>query len=137
MITITDYAGKWSTSPDWGTIQQINASELLRRVNLLLDELSKRGVIAKKNPITGCLVGGESFGGFRPLSCPIGAPNSAHKQGEAVDIYDPDNKLDDYITAHPELLVQFDLYREHPTATLHWLHLSIRAPKSGNRTFLP
>ena len=137
MITITDYAGKWGNSTDWGTVQQINASELLRRVNLLLDALAARGVVAKKNPITGCLVGGESFGGFRPLSCPIGAPNSAHKQGEAVDVYDPDNKLDDYISEHQDLLPKFDLYREHPTATNHWLHLSIRKPGSGNRTFYP
>jgi hypothetical protein len=52
-----------------------------------------------------------------------------------VDIFDPYNHIDDWITRN--VLLKFDLYREHPDCTENWLHLSTRAPKSGTRTFLP
>jgi hypothetical protein len=53
----------------------------------------------------------------------------------AVDIYDPQNKLDDYLT--DEILTKFDLYREAPESTLGWCHLGTRMPGSGHRTFKP
>lgn len=137
MITQEQYIGKWQADFAASAIHAVNAAELLRRVNALFDHLALSGVRPKTNPITGCAIGGETLGGFRPHECPIGSPSSAHKTGEAIDIYDPLNELDSYITKNPDLLVKFDLYREHPMSTNHWMHLSIRKPDSGNRTFMP
>lgn len=137
MITMEQYAGKWGDEFNASVVYPVNAQILLNQVNAILDHLESEGCEVKTNPITGCWVGGESFGGFRPQSCPIGAPASAHKTGEAIDIYDPLNELDNFITKNPELLVRFGLYREHPDATPHWLHLTTRAPHSGNRSFYP
>lgn len=137
MISLTQYSGKWGEEFASNPSYAVNACKLLDQVNSLLDYLETQGCELKTNPITGCLIGGESYGGFRPQSCPIGAPLSAHKTGEAVDIFDPLNTLDNFITKNPELLVRFGLYREAPEATAHWCHLSTRAPHSGNRTFFP
>ena len=135
MITIKDYFGKWMTNKDVTDPVRENAKELIARVNMLLDWYRKTGGELHYNPCTGNCVSGETFGGFRPQFCTIGAPASAHKTGMAVDVYDPDGKLDDWIT--DSILETVNLYREAPSATAGWTHLSIRAPKSGKRSFLP
>lgn len=66
-----------------------------------------------------------------------GAPNSAHATGEAVDLRDPEGKLDEFILANPWLLQRYDLYLEDPSRTRGWSHLSIRPTKSGKRIFMP
>lgn len=133
MITLDEYFGKWK-----GTEEQIhNAVILLGRVNKLHDHLVSKGVTFPYNPVTKSLVSGEKYGGFRPQSCPIGAPQSAHKDGKAIDLYDPLNEIDDAILADPDILVQFDLYIEHPEATDTWSHWSSKPPKSGKRIFYP
>ncbi len=95
------------------------------------------GVVFPDNPATKSGVSGQTFGGFRPQSCTQGASNSAHKEGQAVDRYDPGNKIDDWLMAHPDSLVRHDLYIEHPSATAGWSHWGTRAPKSGKRVFYP
>lgn len=135
MITLEQYAGKWITDKDFTTERQNNASTLLRQVNLLLSAAERADIELKINPVTGSLVSGQEYGGFRPQYCTIGAPLSSHKAGMAVDIYDPDNKLDAWI--NDAILTQYLLYREHPDYTKNWCHLSTRAPKSGRRTFIP
>jgi hypothetical protein len=109
-----------------------NAMKLLGLVNELLAACPFELPV---NPHTDCLVSGQRFGGWRPPSCVIGAPNSAHKTGEAVDVHDPGDRLDAWLT--DELLKKHDLYREHPDATHGWCHLTTRAPRSGRRTFKP
>lgn len=136
MITLAQYVGLHSKSPDWTSERQANAAILLARVNKLMTE-AQSFVKFPINHMTGSQVGGETMGGFRPQSCPIGAPMSAHKTGEAVDLFDPLNEIDGWIDKNQDVLVRYDLYREHPTATNHWCHLSTRSPKSGNRTFYP
>jgi len=137
MITIGEYVGIWHDSVDWTPDKQTNAQELLRRVNGLLKEYEIQGGILQINQKTRSQVSGETYGGFRPLSCPIGASKSSHKLGMAVDVYDPMNLLDVWIDKNPKVLDEFDLYREHPSATQHWCHLGSKAPKSGKRTFFP
>ena len=135
-ITLAAYVGPHSASPDWTTERQLNARELLAFVNALLEQLqSELGVALHVNPATGSCVSGQTFGGFRPQSCLQGAPNSSHKEGQGVDVYDPANEIDSVIT--DVLLEQFNLYREAPSATNGWCHLTTRAPHSGHRTFLP
>ena len=116
--------------------QEKNAIELLDRVNSLLYEYTYQ--TGKELPInvhTGNLISGLTEGGFRLPECSLGAYNSAHKQGQAVDVYDPHELLDDWVT--DEILVKFNLYREHPSKTEGWLHVSSRPTISGKRTFFP
>jgi len=138
MITIAQYVGIHSASPDWTPVRQANAVILIDKLNALLDELAiTHGYSVAINPRTNSIVSGETFGGFRPQSCPIGASNSAHKTGQAVDIFDPNETLDTILTKYPEYLLKYDLYRESPGSTLSWCHLQTRKTLSGKRTFLP
>ena len=135
MLLIEDYVGPHSKSPDWTPTRIDNAVQLLQRVNALVATLKQQGVTFKANPNTGTLVSGKTYGGFRPQNCPQGAPNSSHKTGSGIDLYDPKNEIDAAIT--DALLEEFHLYREHPDATKSWVHLTTRAPGSGRRSFLP
>lgn len=134
-ISLEDYFGPWATSVD-ATVERIdNAERLLEKVNTLLAAAESDGVPVRVNPNTNSRVSGEKYGGFRPQDCPQGAPHSSHKDGCGVDVFDPINELDMWLT--DDKLEKFGLYREAPTATPHWCHLTDRAPHSGRRTFLP
>lgn len=135
MITPDQYFGPHEQSPDATEEVRAAAQSLLTRVNALLDRAVTEDVAIETNPGTGSQVGGSGNGGFRPQDCPIGAPHSSHKLGRAVDVYDPHNALDDWLT--DEILEEFGLYREAPQSTIHWCHLTDRAPGSGHRTFNP
>ena len=133
-IDLEDYFGRFLHHPDATPERVHNADVLLLAVNALLEDAVAHGVSLLLNPKTSTYVGGEIYGGFRPQSCSIGAPNSAHKTGEAVDVYDASG-LDKWIT--DEDLEAHGLYREHPDHTAGWLHVTTRAPRSGRRTFIP
>lgn len=135
MISIDEYFAGYPRHPEIGIGMKANAYEMLKKVNALLDWAESEGWIPQINPATGTQVSGKTDGGWRPQSCPTGAPNSAHKQARAVDIFDPDNSLDSLIT--DDVLEDFGLYREAPEATHGWCHLTDRAPASGRRTFNP
>lgn len=135
MLTMAAYAGKWLAHPDFTKPYQNNAATLIKNVSLLLNAAERAGVVIPTNPATGSQVSGEQYGGFRPQACPIGAPQSAHKTGMAVDVYDPENKLDAWI--NDGILTQYQLYREAPESTPGWCHLTTRPPRSGRRTFKP
>ncbi len=112
------------------------AMDLLTRVNALLDEYTEAtGKPVLINRFTGSQISGATEGGFRLPTCTQGATNSSHKEAKAVDVYDPDEGLDNWITR--AILVKYDLYREHPDYTHGWCHLTTRQPKSGTRTFIP
>lgn len=135
MITLDDYFGKWLFCDDATAECKDNAALLLYRVNQLLDTAVADGVTLLSNPITNSQVSGSTYGGFRPQSCPQGAPTSSHKEGMGVDIYDPYGDLDKWLT--DETLERFGLYREAPSTTDSWCHLTTRPPRSGHRTFFP
>ncbi|MFA6040272.1 MAG: hypothetical protein WC733_02095 [Methylophilus sp.] len=137
MITVEQYAGIWKHHEDWNGACQHSAELLLDRVNRLIADFVNDGYTVEINQKTKTQISGEVYGGFRPQDCPIGAKSSSHKLAMAVDVYDPYNKLDLWLDKHPEKLVEYDLYREHPSATQRWTHLSIKSPRSGKRTFLP
>lgn len=120
--------------------QDVEADLLLRQVNMLLTEaVAKKVYTMDVCPNTGTQIsgskGGSGDGGFRLAESTTGAAKSSHKEAKAVDVYDPQDKLDRWIT--DELLSHYGLYREAPTKTPGWCHLTTRPPKSGNRTFLP
>ena len=135
MITLKQYLGKWESDTNPSII--LSANDLLEKVNALMAHMESEGVEFKINPITKSKISGETYGGFRPQSCTQGAAKSAHKVGMAVDIYDPDNKIDAWLLAHADRLDEYDLYFEHPNDTNTWSHWGTREPKSGNRFFHP
>jgi len=137
MITLDDYVGPHSKSPDWTDDRRKNAIKLLIAVAELEAYMALDGVIFPRNPATGTSVSGQRYGGFRPKSCAIGAERSAHKEGLAVDIFDPVNEIDTWLMANQDKLALCGAYIEHPDATNKWAHISILAPKSGKRIFYP
>jgi hypothetical protein len=137
MISLSDYVGPHSHSADWNDTRRANAEALLPPVNDLLAQAVADGVKLHTNPATGSYVSGQTMGGFRPQSCTQGAPGSSHKQGMAVDIYDPLHKLAPWCLANLDVLEALGLYMEHPDATSTWCHLTTRAPHSGRRAFFP
>ena len=115
-----------------------NAEILLGRVNLLLKVFeTTANCKIETNPKTSNNISGNlnGDGGFRLQDSKTGSSKSSHKEGRAVDIYDNSGRLDAWIT--DEILQEYSLYREHPSATIHWCHLTTRAPASQNRTFYP
>lgn len=120
--------------------EDANAQHMLESVNELIDEAVAAGAFIRKTcPNTGSEIsgskGGTGDGGFRLPTSTTGSATSSHKEAKAVDIYDPGESLDDWLT--DEKLEEYALYREHPDSTPGWCHLTTRAPGSGNRTFHP
>ena len=137
MITVEEYFGPHKGHKDATDERVENAKRLLLKCAALETEMFDMGVEFPINPTTKSGVSGTTYGGFRPQDCPIGAPNSAHKLGLAVDRYDPLGKIDKWLLEHPEKLRKHGIYIEHPTATSGWSHWSSKAPKSGNYIFYP
>ena len=137
LITLEQYVGTWKDSPDWTSERQTAAIFLLSKVSDLEAEMIADGVVFPDNPKTGSGVSGEVYGGFRPQSCPIGKTNSHHKEGQAVDRYDPDNRIDMWCMAHQPRLREYWIFIEHPDSTPHWSHWQSIAPSSGKTVFRP
>lgn len=137
MITLTQYAGPHRTHPDWTPARQLNAQTLLARSWALEAEMAAAGVVFPDNPATKSGISGQTFGGFRPQSCPIGAPNSHHKEGRGLDRYDPRGEIDAWCMANQARLERHGIWLEHPDATPGWSHWQSAAPRSGNRVYRP
>lgn len=109
-------------------------------VNKLLAQAVGYGVdLTHKHPQTGTLVAS----GWRPpainSATPNAAPNSKHMTGQALDVYDPDGELDDWLMTGEgqAALTALGLWLEHPSATRGWSHLQTIPPRSGRRVFWP
>lgn len=137
MISLQDYFGKWWDHPDVTEERKANAERLLACCEKLELIALADGVTFPDNPVTGSGVSGQTYGGFRPQDCPQGAPNSSHKEGLAVDRYDPSEAIDEWCLANLDELEQCGIYIEAPSKTVRWSHWTIRPPKSGKRVFLP
>ena len=137
MITLTEYVGPHFDCDDWTDECQDNADRLLDACADLQRAMEDAGVHFPTNPITGSGISGQTYGGFRPQTCRQGAPNSSHKEGLAVDLYDPKGEIDAFLMKHLEWLVTYGIYIEHPSATTHWSHWSIKPPRSGLHVFHP
>ena len=136
MITLDQYFGSKEHTAD----QRQCAIELLNCVNALLDEAHDAGVYDYEiDQDTGTQIsgskGGSGDGGFRLPTSTTGSAKSSHKDAKGVDVFDPQGRLDKWITR--TILVKHRLYREHPDKTVGWAHLTTRCPGSGCRTFLP
>lgn len=140
MITPEQYFGKHIDSPDVTDTRKANAMRLIVAVNRLMNIANEDGVEFPVNPKTGSQVSGETYGGFRPQDCPIGAMHSSHKEGLAIDIYDPHGRIDAWCMGNSGVggdLEQNGIYIEHPDATKGWSHWTTKRPGSGRRVFYP
>lgn len=159
MFTKIDYVGPWAESPDWNKDRQDNCEVLIARCTKLEAVMLAAGVEFPSHPHGGQLhprvdqISGETYGGFRPQDCPIGAPHSSHKEAKGGDRYDPDEEIDNWLLDNydenvkagtPEFsaLAQCGIYIEHPTKTPGWSHWAIKlqdsdSPRSGNHVFYP
>lgn len=136
-ITLEQYAGPHSESPDFNAQRQFNAVKFLEKCDALQAEMEADGVEFPINPKTGTNVSGTTFGGFRPQDCPQGAPKSSHKEARGVDRYDPREAIDKWCMSHQDRLSAHGIYIEHPTKTIGWSHWTDRAPPSGKQVFYP
>lgn len=134
MITITDYFSGYANHPGITDQHVAAADALLARVNALLVEAVSDGVRLTRHPVTQSYISTDD-GGWRPRDSHVGAWNSSHKAGAGIDVADRDGELDEWLT--DEILERHGLYREHPSATRRWCHLTTRAPRSGRRSFYP
>ena len=137
IISIPDYFGNFSDSPDVTAEVMAAAMDFLPLVNDLLQVCIDGGVVLEVNPRTKTYVAGETYGGFRPSTCPQGAPASSHKVGRGIDIYDPHNELDGFLMLHQKLLKDRELFIEAPESTPRWTHITNRPPNSGKTVFNP
>jgi hypothetical protein len=92
--------------------------------------------------------GGSGDGGFRLPTATTGMGNSSHKDALGVDDSDQQDEfdawLDQFEVPMPNgdaggntKLEEYGLYREHPSKTQTWVHLTTRPPGSKKRTFMP
>lgn len=137
MITLEEYIGPHYASPDLTPERIANAVRLLASCSELERVMRIYGVEFPASPVTHCGVSGQTLGGFRPQSCTIGAPRSNHKEGLAVDRYDPKGHIDAWCTANLGKLEECGIWLESPTKTQGWSHWQCVGPKSGRRVFLP
>jgi hypothetical protein len=141
MITIADYwMGRDAKYPLAMTLDiDKHARLMVELANSLITRLVAAGIQLKTNPTTGTIVSS----GWRPPAVNSGTPgaavNSKHMTGQAVDLYDPDGDIDDWLMteAGQSALTQIGLWMEHPSATKGWSHVQSLPPRSGRRVFFP
>jgi hypothetical protein len=108
-------------------------------VNQLLQSAQADGVTLERNPKTGTIVSS----GWRPpevnAATAGAAPRSHHMTGRAIDVFDPDGDLDDWLMTDlgQSELTRIGLWMEHPACTKSWSHLQTVPPRSGKRVFWP
>ena len=93
-----------------------NATALLEKVNNLLKDLKIDKVSVSS--------------GFRPSEVNAGIANAAkkslHMTGQAVDLVDPDGKLDALIESRDDLKKKYGLWQEKKEFTKGWCHLDVK-----------
>lgn len=138
MITLDDYLGPYRHNADVTPARIDAALALLDKVNEAILLAENDGIVFPVNSATRNLVGGSGNGGFRPQDCAIGAPGSTHKQGHAVDIFDPARKLAAWTCLNKDRLIGVGILAvENPMWTRSWAHWSDVPVKSGNFLFVP
>lgn len=65
------------------------------------------------------------------------ALHSKHLSCQAIDLSDPDGKLDDFCLKNQDVLAKIGLWLEDPKSTPGWTHVQVVAPGSGHRVFIP
>lgn len=137
-IILSDYwMGRDSKYPmEMNPAIESNALTLLALVNKLLEYCP---VALDLHPVNKSYVSS----GWRPPTVNANTPNAAtkskHMTGQAIDLYDPEGDLDNWLMSQDgqRKLVELGLWMEHPSATKGWSHLQSIPPNSKNRVFYP
>ena len=139
MISKKDYLGIYANCADITPTVEANIYRLLSKVNALIQAATLNKIPTPINIKTRNQISGEANGGFRPQDCKVGAPNSLHKQGLAIDLYDPTGALDNWVNEpkQAKLIESLGLYFEHKDYTQGWVHVQLNPPKSGKRFYIP
>jgi hypothetical protein len=139
IITLEQYAGPYLAHVDLTLERRSAAIDLLGAVNAVLAMAEADGVEFERNPNTRTLISGNGNGGFRPQACPIGAANSAHKQGQGIDIAEVlGRRFARWCLANQTRLQQAGIRAmEDPRWTPLWVHLQTRSTSSGRFVFIP
>jgi hypothetical protein len=140
-ITLGDYLmGRDAIYPDDFTLAVMaNAEKTVKLVNSLLAVMESEGMKLEAHPVSQSLVSS----GWRPpqinRQVKGAAPKSKHMTGEAVDLYDPEGDIDNFLMSGQgqRVLASLGLYIEHPSATKSWSHIQIVPPRSQQRVFYP
>lgn len=133
-ISLSDYltaSGKYPDRehhPELTNELKANAIKLLDKVNAFLTELGIASVTVSS--------------GFRPSAVNASTPGSAkvslHMSCRAIDISDPDGKLDALIESRDDLKKKYGLWQEDKASTKGWAHLDDRdRGKRAKNTFIP
>lgn len=141
MITVDDYfMGRRQQHPLALTPAiEREAYRTATLVSQLLTQAQSYGVTMDRHPVTKTLVSS----GWRPPAVNAAtsgaAVNSKHMTGQALDVYDPDGDLDEWLMTGEgqAAMTALGLWHEHPSATKGWAHLQTVPPRSGRRTFYP
>lgn len=141
MITVADYfMGRREKYPTaLSPSIEREAYRTVELANKLLAQAVTFGVSVDLHPVNKSPVSS----GWRPPavnSATAGAAvNSKHMTGQAIDIYDPDGDLDEWLMTGEgqAAMTALGLWHEHPSATKGWAHLQTIPPRSGRRTFYP
>jgi hypothetical protein len=140
-ITLGDYLqGRDAIYPEDFTLAVMaNAEKTVAQVNSLLAVMEAEGLQLEAHPVSQSLVSS----GWRPpqinRQVKGAAPKSKHMTGEAVDLYDPEGDIDNFLMSGQgqRVLASLGLYIEHPSATKSWSHIQIVPPRSQSRVFYP
>jgi hypothetical protein len=138
-LTLEQYAGPYLAHADFTPKRRSNAAHLIECVNAVIAMAEADGIVFENNPHTGCLISGDGNGGFRPQSCHIGAPDSAHKQGQGIDIRDIAGRaFARWCLINEARLQAAGIFAiENPRWTPTWVHLQTRPVPSGHFVFIP
>jgi hypothetical protein len=140
-ITKVDYLqGRDTLYPEELTPKILNSIEqTVKLVNSLLAVMEAEGMVLEAHPESQSLVSS----GWRPpqinRQVKGAAPKSKHMTGEAVDLYDPEGDIDNFLMSGQgqRVLASLGLYIENPACTKTWSHVQTVPPKSGMRVFYP
>lgn len=113
--------------------KQPNATQI--NLNILLERINKvRALWAKPMTVTSGLRSWEDHTRiYKEKAIKEGIPYdeskvpkaSKHLYGQAVDIFDPDKKLQEWCLLHEKELLEIGLWLESFTATPNWCHFQI------------
>lgn len=140
-ITLADYwMGRDTIYPEDCTMEvKANAEKTVKLVNSLLAVMEAEGMKLEAHPVSQSLVSS----GWRPpminRQVKGAAPKSKHMTGEAVDLYDPEGDIDNFLISGQgqRVLASLGLYIENPACTKSWSHVQTVPPRSGMRVFFP
>lgn len=138
MITLTQYwMGRDAQYPhDMSPQIERNAFMTVDLANRLVTLAKGAGVLMNDTPQWGLVASG-----WRPPALNAATKGasltSKHMTGQAIDLYDPDGYIDNWMLANPNVLKDLGLWQEHPDSTPHWAHVQTVPPHSGNRVFRP